>query len=138
MNVIHFFFSLKRERVFDRWYSYTCTRCCNLSHFFYLLSWTDSDKFNHICPVVSNKVDLSQYKKLLFPGMFEGQDHWMLGVSSIKSRSLLTNKFTGSFWNLSMFSFLALPQFCWLRRSISYCSTLCAQWQIVKCFTMMK
>ena len=28
--------------------------------------------------------------------------------------------------------------FCWLSRSISYCSTFCAQWQIVKHFTMMK
>ena len=45
-------------------------------------------------------VDLSQNKKLLFPGVFERQDHWMLGVSSIKSRSPLMNKFTGLFLNL--------------------------------------
>ena len=34
--------------------------------------------------------------------MFERQDHWMLGVSSIKSRGPSMNKFTGLFWNASL------------------------------------
>ena len=54
-------------------------------------------------------MNLTWYKKLLFPGMFERQDHWMLGVSSIKSRGPSMNKFTGLFWSLLRFSFLALP-----------------------------
>ena len=41
--------------------------------------------------------------------MFERQDHWMLGVSSIKSRGPSMDKLMRLFWNLLRFSFLALP-----------------------------
>ena len=43
--------------------------------------------------------------------MFERQDHWMLGVTSKKSRSPLINKFTGLFWNFIVLrlALFALP-----------------------------
>ena len=91
-----------------------------ISQYFYLLSWTSFDNILLTLHTSCNRKIIHallfqirwiylRTKKLLFPGMFERQDHWILGVSSIKSRSPLMNKFTGLFWNLLRFFFIALP-----------------------------